>query len=510
MGLFYGDEGKGTTVDFLAREYKAELVVRFNGGPQAAHNVVTEDGRWHCFAQFGAGSFVPGTKTLLSRFMIINPHNLLTESKVLIQHGVPDGMDRIYIDKRCFIATPMHKLIGNLCEMARGEVKHGSCGMGVGIAALEIEQIKTEGKDPYEELFPIGLALDEPEKFRERIDKHRSNCLEKARQVIKEYTQTKTYNSKMKTNFKFLSKDVIFSQNTKKKLDAHLATFEAEYTTDLLFTENRSFVLDHKDHIVDGTTFLKDILLTKKNVIFEGAQGALLDRQHGFYPFVTKTGCSVSAAQTLLKETEVPHKQTKMGILRTYSHRHGAGPFVTEVPLTTPFGRHCVESHNSNNQWQGPMRIGHFDLPAIRYAVAVAGGVDCLSLTHLDYLKTWTTKKEAWPVCLTYEYTGKDLPTAKKYLEIVESGNPVKNVVKSIIFDKDRRLNDPTLSNLLKDCVPLHLMSIKASPPEAKVLDGATNQLLMILKNQLQLSPLVLSFGQRSSEKMIYEQTKSA
>src|SRR5579864_7866772 len=91
QGLGYGDEGKGSIVDYLVRQEKAPLVVRFNGGAQAAHNVVTDDGRHHTFTQFGSGTFA-GARTFLSRFMIVNPFTLLTEAKALEQKGVANPL----------------------------------------------------------------------------------------------------------------------------------------------------------------------------------------------------------------------------------------------------------------------------------------------------------------------------------------------------------------------------------------------------------------------------------
>ena len=94
QGLTYGDEGKGTTVDFLARQFGAPLVVRFNGGPQAAHHVVRAgDGKWHCFAQFGSASLVPGVRTLLSKHVLFEPVFALREDEHLREEmGVMDGV----------------------------------------------------------------------------------------------------------------------------------------------------------------------------------------------------------------------------------------------------------------------------------------------------------------------------------------------------------------------------------------------------------------------------------
>src|SRR4051812_324807 len=133
VDLAYGDCGKGTIVDFLARRSPGDCtVVRFNGGPQAGHNVVTPDGRHHTFSQFGSGSFVPGVRTFLSRFMLIEPYALLKEAHHLQDLGVPDPLVRLTIDARCPIITPAHQAANRIRELSRGDAAHGTCGVGVG------------------------------------------------------------------------------------------------------------------------------------------------------------------------------------------------------------------------------------------------------------------------------------------------------------------------------------------------------------------------------------------
>src|SRR3989344_7713548 len=90
-GLGFGDEGKGTTVDFLTRKYNAHTVIRYNGGAQAGHNVITKDGRQHVFSQFGSGTFIPEVKTYLSRFMVVNPITMVTEEEHLRKLGIEDA-----------------------------------------------------------------------------------------------------------------------------------------------------------------------------------------------------------------------------------------------------------------------------------------------------------------------------------------------------------------------------------------------------------------------------------
>ncbi len=103
LGLQYGDEGKGATVDWACRTMQpaVRLVVRFNGGPQAAHHVVQPNGKFHCFAQLGSGHFVPGVRTLLSRFMLVNPVALRVELEVLEElHGPTGGIERVVRKKK--------------------------------------------------------------------------------------------------------------------------------------------------------------------------------------------------------------------------------------------------------------------------------------------------------------------------------------------------------------------------------------------------------------------------
>ena len=134
-GLGFGDEGKGSVVDFLCSPRlpsPARTVIRFNGGAQAAHNVLTADGRHHTFAQFGSGSFTPGVRTHLSRFVLVDPLALAAEAAHLASAGVPDALDRLTVERDALLVTPYHQAANQTREAARGRDRHGSCGMGIG------------------------------------------------------------------------------------------------------------------------------------------------------------------------------------------------------------------------------------------------------------------------------------------------------------------------------------------------------------------------------------------
>src|SRR3954468_4538538 len=127
VGLGFGDCGKGLFTDALCRRWPVHTVVRFNGGAQAGHNVVLPDGRHHTFSQFGAGTFVPGVRTLLAAPVVVHPTALLVEDAVLRGAGVHDALARLTIAATCRLTTPYHQAAGRLRERLRGTQAHGSC-----------------------------------------------------------------------------------------------------------------------------------------------------------------------------------------------------------------------------------------------------------------------------------------------------------------------------------------------------------------------------------------------
>src|SRR5262249_25615188 len=130
IGMAFGDEGKGATVDALCRHLSADFVVRFNGGCQAAHHVVLTDGRYHKFSQFGSGSFC-GVPTYIGPEVIIGPQWMNAEANHLVEQGVPDPFKLLHIDVRCLITTPWHVAYNRMKELSRGSGRHGSCGLGI-------------------------------------------------------------------------------------------------------------------------------------------------------------------------------------------------------------------------------------------------------------------------------------------------------------------------------------------------------------------------------------------
>ncbi|MEJ3743830.1 adenylosuccinate synthetase [Actinomycetes bacterium KLBMP 9797] len=345
VDLGYGDAGKGTVVDWLCAQgidgRPVHAVVRFNGGGQAAHTVVLPDGRRHTFAQFGAGTFRAGVRTHLSRFMVVDPVALAVEADHLAATGVPDAFERLTVDGAAPLATPYHIAANQAREISRGADRHGTCGMGVGEAMA----------------YCLAHPADAP-----RVADCRTPAVLAAKlSALRERLAA--------------GLDV-------PPVDAVVATYRA-------FAARVS--------IVDGDYLHR--LVAAGPVVFEGAQGVLLDEWHGFHPYTTWSTTTFANADTLLAEAGQTGTATRLGVLRVVTTRHGPGPLVTEDP-TLPLR----DPHNPTNQWQGGFRFGHFDAVAHRYALEVAGGVDGIALTHLDVVSP------ALRLCTGYDWTDRLAP----------------------------------------------------------------------------------------------------
>ncbi|MFD0855988.1 adenylosuccinate synthetase, partial [Actinomadura adrarensis] len=161
---------------------------------------------------------------------------------------------------------------------------------------------------------------------------------------------------------------------------------------------------------VVGDDYLPGLLRTR-NVVFEGAQGVLLDEWHGFHPYTTWSTTTFANAETLLSEAGMaPDSALRLGVLRAYATRHGPGPFVTEDPALTA---DLPDRHNGTGRWQGTFRVGHLDAVALRYALDVTGPVDGLALTHLDVAEA----RDDLQLCVAYDEMERIPVTAKGDLE---------------------------------------------------------------------------------------------
>lgn len=303
VDLGYGDAGKGTVVDAICASTTVRAVVRFNGGAQAAHNVVTEDGRHHTFAQFGSGT-LRGVPTHLTRFMVVDPVALAAEAAAL---GNPYSL--LTVDGDALLATPWHRAANRRKEW---RFRHGSCGMGVG------------------EVMAYAISHAQAPRVSD-----------------------------------VLSRPLLRRRLAAVQADLGPCGVALDDVVDAFAAFGRTVAIVDSSHT--------GRLLAEGPCIFEGAQGVLLDEWRGWHPHTTWSTTTFDNVAVLCSSF------LRLGVVRTYTTRHGAGPFVTcEPALDLP------ETHNGTGEWQGAFRVGHFDAVAHRYAVEVAGGVDALAVTHLD------------------------------------------------------------------------------------------------------------------------------
>jgi adenylosuccinate synthase len=356
VDLGFGDSGKGSIVDYLVRADEAVgTVIRYNGGPQAAHRVVAPDGRSHVFAQFGAGTLVPGVRTHLAGTMLVFPYGLLAEADGLRRIGVRDALARLSIDSECVLVTPYHIAANRALESARGDGRHGSCGYGIGEARADAIS---------------GLAL------------RAGDCTSRAE----------------------------VAERLRLIREANLAKIEGLPLCDDDWSAwvRRPQALEATvDHLCDDR-FVRTVVWGERavrraldggRVVLEGSQGVLLDESHGFHPYTTWTDTTTRHAVELLARAGADDYAT-LGIVRAYQTRHGAGPLPTDDPVLTDL---LPDATNGDNAWQGCFRVGHLDLVLLRYALSVAGGVDALAVTCLDRAKTAASFLDAWRVCDRYE-----------------------------------------------------------------------------------------------------------
>ena len=337
VGLGFGDEGKGATVDFLVRHHEADLVVRYGGGSQAGHNVQLPDGRRHTFSQFGAGALVEGAgrpRTYLGPQVVIDPLALRREAEHLAELGVENPAAFLGVHPRCLVATLWHRITNQLRELSRNEHKHGSCGQGIGEAR--------------------GYWLRHGEDAVFAADLHDLAVLRHKLELLRQRSLLEVQG---------------FIDRTGDRLhEFDLWDLDTESVARDLWEAGRA------------TVALSARLPECRTAIFEGAQGVLLDEYRGFHPHTTWSTVTAHHAWELVEQMQA-ESVAVLGITRAYTTRHGEGPLPT---CSAELTERLRDPGNPPNRWQGSLRCGWLDLPLLRYAAAVAGPLDGLVVNHLD------------------------------------------------------------------------------------------------------------------------------
>lgn len=315
IGAGYGDEGKGLMTDYHSSQYDDAIVIRSNGGAQAGHTVVTPEGDRHVFSHFGSGTF-NGTPTFLSKHFVCNPMLFVKEHKAFIKEF--NITPKIYVDFGCLVTTPFDMLLNQTHETMRGDDVHGSCGVGFGET---IERALV-----YDSLFMVDVEYFLNE-HHNREDFH-----DILRGIRDNYVPSRINLNKVSDEFtKVLNSDKLIAD----------------------FIEACQYMLEH-------VTFKQIQSFEKNTLIFEAAQGLLLDMDYGYFPHVTRSNCGMKNISDILQDIPGEYDMTVNYVRRAYTTRHGAGPLDGEISLHE-LDHNVVDETNITGEFQGSLRFAHAD-----------------------------------------------------------------------------------------------------------------------------------------------------
>ena len=379
LGSQWGDEGKGKIVDLLAPDY--DYVVRYQGGSNAGHTVIVGNKKY-ALHLIPSGILHKGKKNIISNGVVIALEELLSEMDK-VRDVVEDFEGKLFISDRAHIVFPHHKILDGLSEKAKGKNKVGTTLKGIGPAYMA-KYARTG----------IRIAdLFDPVYFRKRLEASVSEAKEIAEKVY----------------------------NQKFDLDIN----KIYYSTLDMFEKIKTLVAD--------TSLMLDTALKKgEKVLFEGAQGTMLDIDMGTYPYVTSSN---SSALGLCNGTGVSPREIGKakvyGVSKAYVTRVGAGPFPTE--LHDGDGQKLRdEGHEYGTTTGRPRRCGWLDLVALRFAARI-NGMDGIIITKLDVLDHFDEIK----VAVAYEYEGAVIRDFPASLQVLEKCKPVYKTLKG--WDKSTK-----------------------------------------------------------------------
>lgn len=363
VGSQWGDEGKGKMTDYLSQD--ADFVVRSQGGNNAGHTIAF-DGKKFALRLVPSGIFGKDKLAVIGNGVVINPPALLKELHYLQDNGI--DISGLRISSRSHVTFPYHILLDKCQEEAKGDHKVGTTKNGIGPTYMD-------------KVSRVGIRM--------------CDLLEKD-----------TFETKLRRNL--AEKNELFT----KLYHVDPINF------DDIFESYYEYGQELKKYVTDTSRIVNDALDNGQRVLFEGAQGVMLDVDQGTYPYVTASNPIAGGVCTGVGVG--PNKiNTVVGICKAYSTRVGAGPFPTE--LTDEIGDRIRETGHEYGTVTGrPRRVGWFDSVAMRHARRVSG-ISCLSLNLLDVLTGLKTVK----ICKAYKLDGKEIDYYPASLKELDRCEPV-------------------------------------------------------------------------------------
>jgi adenylosuccinate synthase len=345
IGAQWGDEGKGKIVDWLCE--RADIVVRFQGGHNAGHTLVIGNETYK-LALLPSGVVRPGKLSVIGNGVVLDPWHLVTEIGALQKRGIHIGPDTLKVAENATLILPLHRELDQLREAAAGEQKIGTTGRGIGPAYEDKAGRRAIRAQDLKNLGTLGPKID-----------------------------------RLLVHHNALRRGLGQAEISKDELQRELVEIAPKL---LPYVDNVWSLLDRERR-------------AGKRILFEGAQGALLDVDHGTYPFVTSS--NTVAAQAATGSGMGPGAISYvLGLAKAYTTRVGSGPFPTE--LTDAIGERLGERGQEWGVNTGrKRRCGWFDACLLRQVIKVSG-IDGIALTKLDVLDGFDEIK----VCIGYELDG--------------------------------------------------------------------------------------------------------
>jgi adenylosuccinate synthase len=389
IGLQWGDEAKGKIVDRLTKEH--DFVVRYQGGANAGHTVVVGD-QIYKLSLLPSGILTPGVTCVVAGGVVLNPARLIEELSELAARGVEVADESLRISDRAHVIFPWHFAEDRALD------KNTSDG----------ENIGTTGRG-------IGPC------YRDKVG--RSHAVRLGDLYRPDFRQQVEYIAATKNRML----EVLYPANEFQPLDAAM-----------IYSEYSKFADRLRPYVCDTTELLLTAAESGKRILFEGAQGALLDVDHGTYPFVTSSN---SSGVGISSGSGVPMRYINriIGVVKAYSTRVGGGPFPTE--LDNEAGQRLRDRGNEyGTVTRRPRRCGWLDAVALRYTARLSGA-DTIAVMLLDVLSGF----EELQICTAYEIDGKQI---KHFPSHVDDIRRVKPVYESISGWNDEITNCRTANEL--------------------------------------------------------------
>ncbi len=411
IGTQWGDEGKGRIVDILSE--RVDIVARYQGGNNAGHTIIV-DGKTIVLHHIPSGILRKGKVSVIGNGVVIDPKILLEEIEGLQKSGYEVSSDNFKISDRTHVIMPYHKLMDKASESRMGDKKIGTTGRGIG--PVYEDKVARRGIKVSDLLYP--------EHFEQRL------------------------------------KSIIAQKNIyiEKVLEAQPLDFEE------VFAEYIAYGQQLKSYITDTSLMLYENVKNNKTVLFEGAQGVMLDVDFGTYPYVTSSnaGAGGVCAGTGISPKTIDHI---VGISKAYTTRVGEGPFPTEI--TDGFGEVLRKAGNEYGATTGrPRRCGWFDAVAVSYSIRV-NGINSLMLTKLDVLSDLETIR----VCTGYKYKDQVITDFPSNLSILTQCEPIyeevagwKSDLSGVSDPKDLPQNLKAYLGKLEDLLETEISLVSVGP----------------------------------------------